>query len=159
MPGNRGCQSRKAMEVEYESTNSGCFGAFERRRETSKRRIERWSRQEEQSRTYREISDKRAAEGARLSMGVYESVISECYDARGRRRGEPLTTARNANVALEGANGHIVRCHMENRRLQQDGVFGTKAHLERVLKSQRDRRLRVEKAAVTIQAFLRTTVE
>ena len=62
-----------------------------------------------------------------------------------------------ATVALEGANGHIVRCHMENRRLQQDGVFGTKAHLERVLKSQRDRRLRVEKAAVIIQAFLRTT--
>ena len=44
--GNSGRQSRKAMEVEYESTNSGCFGAFERRRETSKRRIERWSRRE-----------------------------------------------------------------------------------------------------------------
>ena len=35
MPGNRGRQSRKAMEVEYESANSGCFGAFGRRRETS----------------------------------------------------------------------------------------------------------------------------
>ena len=35
MPGNRGRQSRKAMEVEYESANSGCSGAFERRRETS----------------------------------------------------------------------------------------------------------------------------
>ena len=76
-------QSRETMEY---SAKSECDGAFERRRETSKRRIERWSRQEEQSRTYREISDKRAAEGARLSMGVYESVISECYDARGRRR-------------------------------------------------------------------------
>ena len=31
-----------------------------------------------------------------------------------------------------------------NTGLQQDGVFGTKAHLERVLESQRDQRLRVE---------------
>ena len=33
--GSLGCQSREAKEVEYDSANSGCSGAFERRRETS----------------------------------------------------------------------------------------------------------------------------
>ena len=48
---------------------------------------------------------------------------------------------------------------MDNRRMQENSPFGTKAHLERVLGSQRDRRLREENAAaVIIQAFMRTTL-
>ena len=47
---------------------------------------------------------------------------------------------------------------MDNRRMQENSPFGTKAHLERVLGSQRDRRLRERNAAVIIQAFLRTTL-
>ena len=51
--GSLGCQSREAKEVEYDSANSGCSGASERRRETSKRE-EWWLRGEEKSRAYRE---------------------------------------------------------------------------------------------------------
>ena len=62
------------MEVEdCYSAKSECYGAFERRRETSKMD---W---EELSRTYRETQDRLGAEWAGLSMDEYALVVSETY--------------------------------------------------------------------------------
>ena len=66
--GSLGCQSREAKEVEYDSANGGCFGAFERRRETSKRSWCWVSRaMDDSAARYREISDGREAEKVRLT--------------------------------------------------------------------------------------------
>ena len=64
--GSLGRQSRETKEVEYDSANSGCSGAFERRRETStwEERLEIWAAKMEdfQAWKYRGISDRREAE-------------------------------------------------------------------------------------------------
>ena len=72
-----GSQSRETMEVGY-SAKSECYGAFERRRETS---TKEW---EESTRTYRETQDRRGAERAGLSMDEYALVVSETYGGFGR---------------------------------------------------------------------------
>ena len=83
-------------------------------------------------------------------MDGYALAISGCYGNFGPRlRG-------TWELTEHGKCGW--RYHMDNRRRQENSPFGAKAHLERVLGSQRDRRLRERNAAVIIQAFLRTTL-
>ena len=106
-----GSQSREIMEVEdCYSAKSECYGAFERRRETS---TKEW---EESTRTYRETQDRRGAERAGLSMDEYALVVSETYGGFGRRlRG-------TWELTEHGKCGW--RCHMDNRRMQETVHLG-----------------------------------